>query len=67
MPLLLNLSTILATAKEVFGAGHALYIYVQKLRQAARQSDEWTDAHEAAFERELELAALDPAWQPRQK
>ena len=66
MPILLNLATILATAKEVYGVGSALYQFVQKLRKAAAQSDEWTAEHDAAFDRELELAALDPAWQPRE-
>ena len=65
MPLLLNLTTILATAKEVFGVGQALYLYVQKLRSAAQQAEEWTSEHELAFNRELENASLDPAWQPR--
>lgn len=65
--ILLNLPIILSTAKEVFGVGQALYLYVAKLRSAAAQSDEWTQEHEAAFDRELELAALDPAWQPRRQ
>lgn len=65
MPLLLSLPTILSAAKEVFGVGATLYAYVGKLRDAARQNAEWTDAQDAAFAEQVRQAGLDPAWQPR--
>lgn len=64
-PILLALPTILSAAKEVFGVGQTLYAYVAKLRDAARQDAEWTEAQDAHFAAQLREAGLDPAWQPR--
>lgn len=64
-PLLLSLPSILSAAKEVFGVGQQLYAYVSKLRDAARQNAEWTDAQEEAFRQQVRDAGLEPHWQSR--
>lgn len=62
-PILLSLPTILSAAKEIFGVGQTLYAYVGKLRDAARQNAEWTDAQDAAFSAQVRAAGLEPHWQ----
>lgn len=64
-PILLALPTILSTAKEVFGVGRELYTYVNKLRSAAQQDAEWTEAQDAHWQQQIRDAGLEPHWQPR--
>ncbi len=61
MPIL----TVIATAKEVFGVGAELWRYVSKLREAARQSAEWTAEQDAEFDRALTEAGIQAHWQTR--
>ena len=65
MPLLAALPMVLSTAKEIFGVGQALYLYIARLKAAAQQDREWTQDQEDEFDAKVFSAGLDPAWQPR--
>jgi hypothetical protein len=56
---------ILAMLPSLIAAGKDIYKMVSEIRTAAKQSGEWTDAHEAEFQSLLDTAAKAPHWQPQ--
>ena len=53
---------ILANLPTIISAGKAGYDFVMSVRSSLKQSGEWTDAMETAFQAKLSALAIDPAW-----
>ena len=62
MPALVAL--ILANLPTIITAGEAGWKFIQSVRTAAKQSGEWTDEVEAAFQAKLAAESITPAWLP---
>ena len=60
------LAAILALAPQFIQAGQSIYEFIAHIRETAKQSGEWDEAHEAAFEECLGAAASRPEWKPRE-
>lgn len=51
----------------LIGIGTELIGYISKIRTAAKQTGEWTDEAEAAYNKMLDDDASAPEWQPEIK
>ena len=60
------IATILSLAPSVIKAGSDLWQFISKIRETAKQSGEWTDADEAAFQAKLDGASNQDHWKPEQ-
>jgi uncharacterized protein (UPF0264 family) len=59
------LAAILAMLPQAIQAGQSLFDFFQHVRKTAKQTGEWDDAHEAAFQEVLAAAGNSPQWKPR--
>ncbi len=58
------LALILTYLPQILSAGKTLWDFVEKLREAATQSSEWTPEHEAQFQAALLALGNAPESQP---
>jgi len=58
MPIL----TILSLAPQVIKAGSDLWHFIQRIRETAKQTGEWGEAEEAAWQAKLDNAGNQPHW-----
>jgi hypothetical protein len=59
------LAAILAMLPQAIQAGQSLFDFFQHVRNTAKQTGEWDDEHEAAFQAALDAASAAPEWQTR--
>lgn len=56
--------TILSLAPSVIKAGSDLWAFINRIRETAKQSGEWSDEAEAAFQSKLDATGDKPHWKP---
>lgn len=58
------MGAMLTLLPSLITAGKDLFKMISEIRSAAKQSGEWTDEHEAEFQKLLTEAADKPHWKP---